>query len=99
MSKNQVIVDEQILIDLCADATITRHMLEFLTANIFRVSVPKAEREAMLDGLRQSMQSFEKMKVVSSERDAIMASDIAMRSFEIGAELVENVRGYLAKDG
>ena len=98
MSKNQVIVDEQILIDLCADATITRHMLEFLTANIFRVSVPKAQREAMLDGLKSSMQSFEKMKVVSSERDAVMASDIAMLTFERGASLVETVRSHLAKD-
>ncbi|TCR04071.1 hypothetical protein [Neorhizobium sp. JUb45] len=97
MNQNKILVDEQSVIDLCAHATVHRHVLAFLTANLFRVGVPHAEWGEMLDKLQQSMTSFGSIDPAASERDAVIASDIGIKTFEHGAALVDVVRGYLAK--
>lgn len=91
---NQVIIDEESLIDLCAKTTLNFFIAENLLKNLIGSAPTFAEREALIDKFELLVREI-RLGASATERDAVIASDITVRIRELGDNIAGRLRSGL----
>ncbi|CDZ53069.1 Hypothetical protein NGAL_HAMBI1189_48030 [Neorhizobium galegae bv. officinalis] len=93
----RLLVDEDTVIDLMAQAALNQHMIDLLATYLLRTFHPDSHK-AWLDDLEKAFAEPVGLPSGATEHQAVLLSDVAVHIHERGRQLVGRLRGNMEAD-
>ncbi len=94
---SKLLVPENTVIQLMAQAAIDQFMIEWLAAYILRIFHPDSQKE-WLDDLEKGLSRSVELPPATTDVQAILLSDVAVEIRDRGRQLVDRLREHTKSD-